>query len=162
MKFNKTILLALLASIFFSFSSISYADDAGTPEITHTDEADTREITEDTYGSKIGQKTLRALANISLGVIEIPKNIIIVSNRTNLLYGLTGGTGLGILNSAGRIAVGLLDLLTFPLPTQPIAQPVYPWNRYLDNYTNYNDMFVMDYQSESLARERDQVNMHQY
>ncbi|GFO72458.1 hypothetical protein BJAS_P2717 [Bathymodiolus japonicus methanotrophic gill symbiont] len=108
------------------------------------------ESTEKSYGAKIGNKTLIALANISLGIIEIPKNIIIVTNRTNLLYGLTGGTGLGVLNTAGRISVGLLDLLTFPLPTQPIARPVYPWNQYLDVYTSYNDMFVMDYQSESM------------
>lgn len=151
MKFNKTIVLALFTSLFISFASISNATEVDAPDTT-----------EKSYGSKIGDKTLIALANISLGIIEIPKNIIIVTNRTNLIYGLTGGTGLGILNTAGRISVGLLDLLTFPLPTQPIARPVYPWNQYLDVYTSYNDMFVMDYQSESMARERDAIDMHQY
>lgn len=151
MKFNKTIALALFTSLFISFASLSNATETAAPEST-----------EKSYGAKIGNKTLIALANISLGIIEIPKNIIIVTNRTNLLYGLTGGTGLGVLNTAGRISVGLLDLLTFPLPTQPIARPVYPWNQYLDVYTSYNDMFVMDYQSESMARERNAVNMRQY
>ena len=145
MKFNKIILLALLASIFFSFSSISYAYETDTPKMTYVDEADTQETTEDTYGSKVGEKTLRALANISLGIIELPKNIIIVSNRTNLIYGLTGGTGLGVLNTAGRISVGLLDLLTFPLATKSITQPIYPWDNYLIVYTSYNEMFILDF-----------------
>ena len=145
MKFNKTIVLALLASIFLSFSSISYADQENAPEMTYVDEDNTPEVTEDPYGPKVGQKTLRALANISLGIIEIPKNIIIVTNRTNLIYGLTGGTGLGILNTAGRISVGLLDLLTFPLATKSITQPIYPWDSYLIVYTSYNDMFVLDF-----------------
>lgn len=158
MKFNKTIVLALLASILLSFSCISNATEVemGSQENTTAAETDSQKnITEtetgsqkkakDTYGSKIGNKTLRALANISAGVIEIPKNIIIVSNRTNLLYGLTGGTGLGILNTVGRISVGVLDLLTFPLATKSITQPVYPWNHYLDVYTAYDDMFVLDF-----------------
>ena len=134
MKFNKTIVLALLTGILLSFSCLGNAT-----------EADSQKKAEHSYGSKIGVKTLRALANISLGVIEIPKNIIIVSNRTNLLYGLTGGTGLGILNTAGLISVGVLDLLTFPLATKSITQPVYPWNKYLDVYTVYDDMFVLDF-----------------
>lgn len=135
MKFKKTIALPLLASIFLVFSSVSYAHEAN-------------DTSTKTYGKKIGDKTLRSFANITLGVIEIPKNIIIISNRTNLLYGLTGGTGLGVLNTAGRISVGLLDLLTFPLATKPIAQPVYPWDNYLLVDTSYNDMFVLDFQSK--------------
>ena len=162
MKFNKTIVLALFTSLFLSFSGLSNAAEENAPDMVYVDGEIETESSEDTYGSKIGEKTLIALANISIGIIEIPKNIIIVTNRTNLLYGLTGGTGLGVLNTAGRISVGLLDLLTFPLPTQPIARPVYPWNQYLDVYTSYNDMFVMDYQSEREARERDAINMHQY
>jgi hypothetical protein len=81
-------------------------------------------------------------------MIEIPKNIIIVSNRTNLLYSLTGGTGLGVLNTAGRISVGVLDLLTLPLATKSITQPVYPWEKYLDVYTSYGDMFVLDFNTD--------------
>lgn len=133
MKFNKPIVLALFTSLFISFAGLSNAAKENAPEMAYVD------------GKIKGEKALIALANISLGIIEIPKNIIIVTNRTNLLYGLTGGTGLGILNTVGRISVGLLDLLTFPLPTQPIAQPSYPWNQYLDVCTSYDDMFVMDY-----------------
>ena len=136
MRFNKTIVFALLPSIFLSFSSTS-----------HANEVDATAVTEDPYGPKVGEKALRSLANITLGVIEIPKNIIIVSNRTNLLYGLTGGTGLGILNTTGRISVGVLDLLTFPLSTKSITQPIYPWDKYLAVYTSYGDMFVLDFKT---------------
>ncbi|RLA25937.1 MAG: exosortase system-associated protein, TIGR04073 family [Gammaproteobacteria bacterium] len=135
---KQTIALSLLACIFLSFSSLSNAEQA----------QETQDAAKVTYGSKVGDKALRSLANISLGFIEIPKNIIIISNRTNLLYGLTGGTGLGVLNTAGRITVGLLDLLTFPLATQPIAQPVYPWDNYLIVDTSYNDMFALDFPPE--------------
>ncbi|HIG64929.1 MAG TPA: exosortase system-associated protein, TIGR04073 family [Methyloprofundus sp.] len=140
MRFNKTIVFALLTSIFLSFSSTS-----------HANEVDATAVTEDPYGPKVGEKALRSLANITLGVIEIPKNIIIVSNRTNLLYGLTGGTGLGILNTTGRISVGVLDLLTFPLATKSITQPVYPWDKYLDVYTSYGDMFVLDFKTGDVS-----------
>ncbi|GAW84913.1 hypothetical protein bplSymb_SCF00117P001 [Bathymodiolus platifrons methanotrophic gill symbiont] len=113
--------------------------------MVYVDDEKAPELVEDPYGPKVGEKSLRSLANISLGVLEIPKNIIIVSNRSNVIYGLTGGTGLGILNTAGRISVGLLDLITFPLATESITQPIYPWDNYLDVYTNYNEMFILDF-----------------
>ncbi|TXK97522.1 exosortase, partial [Methylococcaceae bacterium CS4] len=136
---------ALLTSIFLSFSSISNAAEDNAPEMVYVDDEKAPELVEDPYGPKVGEKSLRSLANISLGVLEIPKNIIIVSNRSNVIYGLTGGTGLGILNTAGRISVGLLDLITFPLATESITQPIYPWDNYLDVYTNYNEMFILDF-----------------
>lgn len=150
MKLNKTTIFSLFTCIILTISTQCHAQEM----------QENQEAVEDSYGKKISHKTLTALANISLGIIEIPKNIIIVSNDTNLLYGLTGGTGLGLLNTAGRISVGLLDLLTFPIPTQPIAQPVYPWDHYLLITTSYNDMFVMDSQTENLTRQRQDNNMH--
>ncbi|MDF1582102.1 MAG: exosortase system-associated protein, TIGR04073 family [Methyloprofundus sp.] len=125
MKFNKTILLALLASTFLSFSSLS--------------------IAEESYGEKIGDKALRGLTNFSLSFLEIPKNMIIVTNDTNLIYGLTGGIGLGVLNTLGRLSIGTLDLITFPLPTKPIVQPIHPWNNYLEVNTAYGDLFATDF-----------------
>ncbi|MBE0469288.1 MAG: exosortase system-associated protein, TIGR04073 family [Methyloprofundus sp.] len=125
MKFNKTILLALLASTFLSFSSLS--------------------IAEESYGKKIGDKALRGLTNFSLSFLEIPKNMIIVTNDTNVIYGLTGGIGLGVLNTLGRLSIGTLDLVTFPLPTKPIAQPIHPWDNYLEVNTAYGDLFATDF-----------------
>lgn len=135
MKFNKTLLLALLTSIFLSFSSLSSAD-------VNNDEINT---TEASYGSKIGQKALWGLSNATLGFFEIPKNMILVTNKSNILYGLTAGLGLGALNTVGRTVVGVNDLVFFLLPTQPIVRPIHPWNDYLDVDTSYDDVFALDF-----------------
>lgn len=131
MKFNQTIGLTLLACL--SFSSLCNAQ-----------EAQKLSGYSDVYVAKMGDKILRSCANIALGIIEIPKNIIIVNNQTNLLYALSAGTGLGVLNSAIRISIGLLDLLTFPVATKPIVQPTYPWQSF-STYTSYDAPFVLDF-----------------
>jgi len=144
MNFNKTILLALLTSIFLCFSSLSIAagnyEEFIAKEPVPTPVADTG----DSYGYKIGQKALWGLTNTTLGLFEIPKNIIIVSNDTNFMYGMTGGLGLGVLNTIGRTAVGINDLVFFLLPTKPVVYPIHPWNNYLDVNTSYGDMFDLD------------------
>ncbi len=136
MKFNKTILLAILTSIFLCFSSISLAD----VYITETVEPEASQQAS-SYSEKIGQKALWGLSNATLGLFEIPKNIIIVNNDTNFLYAITGGLGLGILNTVGRTAVGINDLVFFLLPTKPVVYPIHPWNDYLDVNTSYHDLF---------------------
>ncbi|MGR9046156.1 MAG: exosortase system-associated protein, TIGR04073 family [Gammaproteobacteria bacterium] len=95
------------------------------------------------YGAKVGHKALNAFTNITTSVLELPKNIINVSNQSNIFYGVTGGLFKGIVNMAGRIGVGVADLVTFPLPTQPIAQPVYIWNDF-DMDTSYGEAFRLD------------------
>ena len=84
---------------------------------------------------------MSGLANITTGVAEIPKNIIIVNNQSNFAYGLIGGSLKGILNMAGRMGVGMLDLFTAPIPTYPIVDPVYVWNDYFAE-TTYGPAFV--------------------
>jgi len=140
MKFNKTILLAILTSIFLCFSSISLAD----VYITETVESEAPQQAS-SYSEKIGQKALWGLSNATLGLFEIPKNIIIVNNDTNFLYAITGGLGLGILNTVGRTAVGINDLVFFLLPTKPVVYPIHPWNDYLDVNTSYHDLFDTDF-----------------
>jgi len=99
---------------------------------------------ESSYGEKIGQKTLRSLSNSTLGILEIPKGIIKTTNDSNALYGITAGTFLGLINTVGRTSVGILDLITFPLPTKPIVQPVHPWQSYLTLPTTYDAIFDLD------------------
>jgi len=125
MKARKALLITLLASLFFSFSTTSLA--------------------EESYGAKIGQKALRGLSNATLSIIEIPKNIIMISNERNIIFGVSGGLLLGCVNTVGRFSVGALDLITVPLATKPIVQPIHPWNNYLDVKTNYNAIFSLDF-----------------
>jgi len=122
---HKQIFLSLFASLFLIFSSVSIAE-------------------ESSYGEKIGQKTLRGLSNATLGILEIPKGIIKTTNDTNAIYGLTAGAFLGLINTLGRTSVGTLDLITFPLPTKPVVQPVHPWQSYLTLPTNYDAIFDLD------------------
>jgi len=144
---QKTILLALFSSIFLCFSSFSLADEPRINAENHSSE--TRDFTESpkkaSYGRKIGQKVLWSLSNSTLGFFEIPKNMIKVTNDTNLIYGLTGGLGLGILQAGGRTLVGILDFTFFLLPTKPIVQPIHPWDNYLKVDTAYGDLFDTDF-----------------
>ncbi len=129
MKSIKPALIVLLASIFLSFSTASIAE----------------EPVKASYGSKIGHKTLRGLSNVTLSFFEIPKNIIMISNESNFVFGATGGLLLGAVNTFGRLTIGTLDLITFPLATKPITQPIHPWQRYLETETQYHDLFALDF-----------------
>lgn len=95
------------------------------------------------YGSKVGHKALTALANLTTAPLEIPKNIINTTNQSNIVYGVAGGFLKGIINTVGRIGVGVTDLITFPIPTKPIAQPVYIWDDF-DVDTTYGEVFRLD------------------
>lgn len=129
MKSNKSILIALLACISLFFSSLSLAEEA-------------KQVP---YGEKIGLKTLRGLSNVSLSILEVPKNIINISNESNIIFGASAGLLLGTVNTFGRIAVGALDLITFPLATKPIVQPIHPWQNYFEVETEYQDIFDLDF-----------------
>jgi len=123
MTYKNTLFISILASLLI-FSPISYA--------------------EKSYGEKIAEKTTRGLSNLSLSLIEVPKGIIKTSNDTNAIYGFTGGLFLGMINTLGRSGVGALELITFPLATKPIVQPVHPWQEYLTLHTSYHNLFDLD------------------
>ncbi len=94
-----------------------------------------------TYGQQVGDKALRGLANIPLSVLELPKNVITTSNQTNFAFGITGGLLKGIVMTVGRIGTGVLELITAPLPTEPIIYPVYPWEDYFEIETTFGPSF---------------------
>lgn len=81
----------------------------------------------ESYGDIVGRKLANGMANITTGFVEIPKNIIIVNNESNFAYGFVGGTFKGLLNMAGRMGVGIIDLISAPIPTYPIVYPNYVW-----------------------------------
>jgi putative exosortase-associated protein (TIGR04073 family) len=82
----------------------------------------------ESYGEIFGRKLLNGLGNVTTAPLEIPKNIIIVNNQSNFAYGFVGGTFKGLLLMAGRMGVGVLDLVTAPIPTYPIVYPEYVWD----------------------------------
>lgn len=96
----------------------------------------------ESYGQSIAIKLGAGASDLILSPLEIPKNIINTSNEANLALGLTGGVAKGFLHMAGRLLTGLVDVLTFPLPTQPIAAPQFIWDNF-STETHYNPMFKL-------------------
>lgn len=91
---------------------------------------------------KLENKALNGLANMTTSAIEIPKNIINTTNDSNLPYGIVGGILKGTIHTVGRILVGLVDLITFPIPTKPVVQPNYVWENFKTD-TTYGDLFAL-------------------
>ena len=119
---KKHALKLLLTTLLIVTSSISFADE------------------QQSYGSKVGNKALNGFANLTTSALEIPKNIINTTNDSNVAWGFVGGLAKGILNTVGRMMVGLTDLITFPLPTKPFIYPKYVWDDF-DEDTTYGEVF---------------------
>ena len=94
----------------------------------------------ETYGQTVGRKALSGLANIGVSFLEIPKNIINITNDSNIVWGLAGGGLQGLVNMGARTIIGISDLMLAPLPTQPIVYPLYVWQDF-ESDTNYGPIF---------------------
>ncbi len=95
------------------------------------------------YGAQFLDKAAHGLANVSTGWLEVPKNIYIMSRETNVLYGFIGGTGMGIFRTIGRTGVGVFDLISAPIPTDPLVKPGYVWNNFATK-TTYGLPFYLE------------------
>ncbi|MGZ8137384.1 MAG: exosortase system-associated protein, TIGR04073 family [Methylococcaceae bacterium] len=126
--FNRFFPSLLVAGLLSGYIPSSQAEDAQKPL---------------SYGEKVEAKAAGAFTNLTGSVLEIPKNIINTTNDSNIFYGLVGGTIKGAINTAGRIGVGIADLVTIPLPTKPIADPDPVWEDF-DADTTYGDVFRLD------------------
>lgn len=91
------------------------------------------------YGERIGEKAVSSFANLATGWLEMPKNVINTTNQSNIIYGFTGGLAKGMIHTAGRMGVGIADLITLPLATKPMIYPLYIWEDF-DVDTNYGDV----------------------
>ncbi|MGJ0483684.1 MAG: exosortase system-associated protein, TIGR04073 family [Methylomicrobium sp.] len=80
------------------------------------------------YGERVGEKAVNSFANIATGWLEMPKNVINTTNQSNIIYGFIGGLAKGMVHTAGRMGVGIADLVTLPLATKPIIYPLYIWD----------------------------------
>ena len=104
---GKTIKLSLVLSFLFIFSSQAAADDS--------------------YISQSGEKLLCGITNVATGFVELPKNIILKNQQEDGFYGVAVGLATGIMHSVGRTVIGLLDVVTFIIPTYPSVTPNYVW-----------------------------------
>ena len=78
-------------------------------------------------------KLSQGAANIAFGFIEIPKNMINITNDQNILVGLTWGLIRGIVQGVSRTLVGGLEVITSPVPTSEFASPAYVWDRFSED-----------------------------
>lgn len=89
----------------------------------------TEEITTEVYFYRAGMKILTGVANVATGWIELPKNIILWSDKEESgLVGVSEGVLRGIVHTASRTGSGALDIATFLLPTFPTPTPSLVWD----------------------------------
>jgi len=133
---NRFYVALLFACFFISYTPITQAD-------MQQQNYDNTIVDNSSYGTKIGNKALIAFANITTSPLELPKNIINTMNQSNFFYGVFGGFLKGLVNTLGRTGCGIADLLTFPLPTKPVAYPLYVWDDF-DVDTTYGDVYRLN------------------
>jgi putative exosortase-associated protein (TIGR04073 family) len=94
------------------------------------------------YRKQVGDKALLGATNIISSPLEIPKNIINLTNEPggNIFYGIIGGVIRGSIDVAGRVTNGVSDLVTAPLPTKRVVEPRYVWDDF-DQYDSYGKVF---------------------
>lgn len=134
-KYSPALLSAILISALMVLSPVTQADEQ------HVDNANAQE--EQSYPEKVGEKALSGFANVSTALYEIPKNIINTTNQSNVVFGFTGGLAKGLLNTMGRVMVGVADLATTLIITKPIVSPGHVWEDF-DTDTTYGEVMRLD------------------
>jgi putative exosortase-associated protein (TIGR04073 family) len=88
------------------------------------------------YPAMAGEKLVNGITNTATGFVELPKTMIITTQREGVAYGLTIGLVTGIMHTIGRTVFGALDAVTFLIPTEPTVRPNYIWQDF-DKETTY-------------------------
>ncbi len=89
------------------------------------------------YLDDVSHKLTRGFSNLFTGLGEVPKDMVNASEKTNPVVGSVGGLMLGTLDTLGRTASGVFDVVTSPIPTKSMVQPEYVWNDF-NKSTSYN------------------------
>ena len=89
------------------------------------------------YPEKLGTKLGNGITNAVTGIAEIPKTIMITNRTNGPAYAATAGFMTGLIQMLGRTGCGVLDLVTFMVPTKPIVQPNFVWQNFKQE-TSYN------------------------
>ena len=96
------------------------------------------EITAEVYFSRASTKILSGVVNVATGWMELPKNIIVWSQKDDsVLVGVPEGVLWGIIHTASRTGSGALDLATFWLPTFPTPSPIFIWDDFYQESEYY-------------------------
>ena len=86
-------------------------------------------ISADAYAGNPIQKIGRGIANVATGWIEIPKEMVNVTEQENDMKGLFVAPFTGLWKGVVRTVVGVYEIVTFPLPIPaeyaPVVEPEY-------------------------------------
>ncbi len=74
------------------------------------------------------RKLGRGAANLASGWLELPFQIFQTTEKSGSLAGVTIGLGRGVVLGVGRMLVGAIELVTFPIPNpmtgyDPVIEP---------------------------------------
>ena len=83
-------------------------------------------------------KLSQGMANMLFGFIEIPKNVINITNQHNIFVGMTWGVIRGTMHGVSRTVVGSAEFLTSPIPTSDFTSPAYVWDRFSEDSRYFN------------------------
>ena len=103
---NKLLMVFLFTSVISLFTPYSQANDNGI-----------------SYPAIIAGKLGIGLINTATGIIEIPKSMMVESAKDGIGMGLSLGFVQGMTNMMGRTLIGMLDVVSFPIPTKPLITP---------------------------------------
>ncbi|PPD22101.1 MAG: exosortase [Methylomonas sp.] len=81
------------------------------------------------FFNRLGQ----GIANMATGFLEIPKNIINISDDHNIFVGMTWGLLRGTAHGVSRTLVGGAEFLSSPIPTKDFLTPDYVWDRFSED-----------------------------
>ena len=82
------------------------------------------------------RKLGRGVANLFLGFTEVPRSMMEVGRYHGQVAGATWGMAEGLCKMIARMGVGLLEIVTFPVPfpkehyAEPILKPEFPGDPY--------------------------------
>lgn len=88
---------------------------------------------EQDYLSKFTSKVNQGFFNTTTGFIELPKNVINISQDQNIFVGFTWGILRGTAHAVSRTLVGAAELITSPIPTDDYISPPYVWDRFSED-----------------------------
>ena len=148
-KFHRFCVSLSCTSLLFAVVSAARADDyrqqlQNEKLLKHELELQKR-YRQQQYERLVEKKAIDGATNIATGFLEVPKNMINMTNDedSNFVYGVIGGGIKGIIDAVGRMTVGTLDLLTAPLPTKQVVYPKYVWDDF-DKANTYDKVFRLD------------------
>jgi putative exosortase-associated protein (TIGR04073 family) len=148
-KFHRFFVSLSCTGLLLAFTPVSWADYAqqqlqNEQLLKHEIERQ-KSFRQQQYQRQVEKKAINGFANITTGFLEVPKNMINLTNDedSNIVYGIIGGGVKGLIDTIGRMTVGTFDLLTAPLPTKPVVYPKYVWDDF-DKSNTYDKIFRLD------------------